>query len=59
MTPDQRIELADSEVILHSPAGNRHLDATKRIFRLMDTFADLHQLGEVKSEKVPLRLWSE
>ena len=28
MTPDQKIEFIDGEVVLHSPARNRHLDVT-------------------------------
>ncbi|MDA0811726.1 MAG: Uma2 family endonuclease [Verrucomicrobia bacterium] len=51
MTPDQKVEFVDGEVIVHSPAKNRYLDVTKRILRLLDTFVDLHRLGEVKSEK--------
>ncbi|MEZ5328816.1 MAG: hypothetical protein R3F19_27535 [Verrucomicrobiales bacterium] len=49
MTPDQKVEFVDGEVILHSPARNRHLDVTKRILRLVTATVDLHRLGEVKS----------
>ena len=51
MTPDQKIEFIDGEVVLHSPARNRHLDVTLRIAKLLDTFTKLHSIGEVKVEK--------
>ena len=31
MTPEQKIEFIDGEVVLHSPARNRHLDVTKTV----------------------------
>ncbi len=51
MTPEEKIEFIDGDVILHSPARNRHLDVTKFVLKLMDTYVSLHQLGEVKVEK--------
>ena len=51
MTPELKIEFIDGEVVLHSPARNVHLDVTKWILKLMDTFVGMHRLGEVKSEK--------
>lgn len=51
MTPDQKIEFIDGEVILHSPARNRHLDVTANAFQLLRTHVSLHALGQVKSEK--------
>ena len=51
MTPEQKIEFVDGEVVLHFPARNAHLDATKNITKLLDTFVELHRLGQVKSEK--------
>ena len=51
MTPDQKIEFIDGEVILHSPARNRHLDVTANVIQLLRTFVVVHQLGQVKSEK--------
>ena len=51
MTPEQKVEFIDGEIILHSPARNRHLDVTLRIAKLLDTFTKLHTLGEVKVEK--------
>lgn len=51
MTPEQKIEFIDGDVILHSPARNRHLDVTIRVATLMKTYVSLHKLGEVKVEK--------
>lgn len=51
MTPEEKVEFIDGEVILHSPARNRHLDATRYIATLLGPFVDLHQLGTLKVEK--------
>ena len=51
MTPEMKIEFIDGEVVLHSPARNIHLDVTKWILKLLDTFVGANGLGEVKSEK--------
>jgi Uma2 family endonuclease len=51
MTPDQKTEFIDGEVVLHSPARNRHLDVTGRLYKLVHTYVSLHELGQVKSEK--------
>ncbi len=51
MTPEQKIEFIDGEVILHSPSRNRHLDVTKFVLKLVDTYVSIHELGEVKVEK--------
>ena len=51
MTPDQKMEFIDGEVVLHSLARNRHLDVTGRVYKLIHTYATLHGLGQVKSEK--------
>ena len=51
MTPNQKIEFIDGEVVLHSPARNRHLEVTMFVASLLRTFVDLHQLGVVRVEK--------
>lgn len=51
MTPDQKIEFIEGQVVMHSPARNRHLIVTGYVFRLLSTFVDVHQLGQVKNEK--------
>lgn len=51
MTPEQKIEFIDGEVVLHSPARNIHLDVTKYVSYLLDAYVRLKQLGTVKVEK--------
>lgn len=51
MTPEEKIEFIDGEVVLHSPARNRHLDATSLIANLVLNFVRIHQLGTAKIEK--------
>ncbi|MCF6310831.1 MAG: Uma2 family endonuclease [Verrucomicrobiales bacterium] len=51
MTPEQKIEFIDGEIILHSPARNQHLDVTKFILKLVDTHVSSQKLGTVKVEK--------
>ena len=51
MTPEQKIEFIDGEVMLHSPARNVHLDVTGFVARLLSTHVDVRALGAVKIEK--------
>ncbi len=51
MTPDQKIEFIDGEVVLHSPAKFKHLDVTMNALSLLRTYVQLHQLGKVLCEK--------
>jgi len=51
MTPEQKIEFIDGEVILHSPAKNRHLDATALLMNLLSNHVRARGLGTVKTEK--------
>ncbi|MBK1834873.1 Uma2 family endonuclease [Roseibacillus ishigakijimensis] len=51
MTPEEKTEFIDGEVVLHSPAKNKHLEITGNIFTLLKTFVSLYQLGTVKAEK--------
>ena len=51
MTDDEKVEFIDGEIIMHSPARNRHLLATIHLATLLNTFARRHGLGEVRFEK--------
>lgn len=51
MSDDQKVEFIDGEVVMHSPARNRHLFAKLKLAKLMDTFVDNHGLGIVRDEK--------
>ena len=51
MTPEEKVEFIDGEVVMHSPARNRHLDATSLLMNLISNYVRLHALGTVKTEK--------
>lgn len=51
MSDAQKVEFIDGEVVMHSPARNRHLFAKLKLAKLMDTFVDKHGLGIVRDEK--------
>ena len=51
ITPERKWEFINGEVIMHSPALNRHLMATKRLFQLMNVHCLTQQCGEVHVEK--------
>ncbi len=51
MTAEDKIEFIDGEVVLHSPARNRHLDVTGNVYQLLRTYVSIHRLGQVKHEK--------
>ncbi len=51
MTPEEKVEFIEGEVVLHSPAKNRELDVTTSILQLLDTFVEVNGLGVVQSEK--------
>ncbi len=51
MTPEEKVEFIDGEVVMHSPTKNRHLDATARLMNLLSNFVRVNQFGTVKTEK--------
>jgi len=51
MTPEEKVEFIDGEVILHSPARMRHLDVTMRLATLLRAFVGCRQSGKVCVEK--------
>ncbi len=51
MSDDQKVEFIEGEVIVHSPARNRHLCAQLELVALLKYFVNHHQLGEVRHEK--------
>ena len=51
ITPEHKWEFINGEVIMHSPALNRHLLATRRLFSIMLTHCLAHKCGEVHVEK--------
>jgi Uma2 family endonuclease len=51
ITPEHKWEFIQGEVIMHSPALNRHLLATQRVFSVLNAYAITRQCGEVRVEK--------
>lgn len=51
ITEDGHWEFINGQVVMHSPARNRHLNVSKRIARLMSTWVDDRRLGQIATEK--------
>lgn len=51
MSDDQKVEFIEGQVIVHSPARNRHLLAKMNLAILLNTYVRQHTLGEVRDEK--------
>ena len=51
ITPEHKWEFIQGEVIMHSPALNRHLLASKYLFAMMDAHVRVRKLGVVHLEK--------
>lgn len=51
MSDDQKVEFIDGEVVMHSPARNRHLTTQLALATLLNTFVEKHDLGAVRVEK--------
>ncbi len=51
VTPDQKAEFIDGEIIIHSPARNRHLLVSKLVSKLLGPYVQIHHLGLINIEK--------
>ena len=51
ITPEHKWEFIQGQVIMHSPALNRHLLATQRVFSLLNMFVVTQRIGQVRMEK--------
>lgn len=51
ITPEHKWEFIQGEVIMHSPALNRHLLASQRLYDLLSAYARIQQIGTVRHEK--------
>jgi len=52
----QKAEFINGEIIVHSPDKLKHLEVRKRLTKLLDTYATLHDLGLVGDEKLLVTL---
>jgi Uma2 family endonuclease len=48
---DQKAEFIEGQMILHSPARNKHLIVRQNLETLLRTYVGVHRLGEVRGEK--------
>jgi hypothetical protein len=51
ITQEHKWEFIQGEVIMHSPALNRHLLASQRLYDLLSAYVRVHQIGAVRHEK--------
>lgn len=51
ITPEHKWEFIQGEVIMHSPALNRHLLASQRLYDLLSAYVRVRQIGAVRHEK--------
>ncbi|MEM1042896.1 MAG: Uma2 family endonuclease [Bacteroidota bacterium] len=56
LSPDEKSEFINGEVIVHSPARHRHNDVTARLVALLKPYVTLHDLGTVVAEKALISL---
>lgn len=56
VSPNDKAEFIQGEVIFHSPVKRRHNQTTLRIAKLIDTFVVKHELGTVGIEKLLISL---
>lgn len=56
LTDEIKAEFIEGEVVIHSPARNKHIDATGFLYRLLSIHVDLNDLGSVKMEKALIKL---
>ncbi len=55
ITEEHKWEFIEGQVIMHSPAKNRHLCAVMNITTLMNHYVRINQLGAVRTEKCMCR----
>lgn len=51
ITPEHKWEFINGEVIMHSPALNRHLSATRLFYNLLGLYVQMNACGTVQIEK--------
>jgi Uma2 family endonuclease len=56
LSPSEKAEFINGEVVVHSPATVKHNLARKRLVKLLDTHVTLHRLGMVLDEKTLIGL---
>lgn len=52
----EKAEFINGEIIIHSPVKKEHNVASGRLYKLLDTFVEMHNLGFVGYEKIMISL---
>ena len=52
----QKVEFINGEIIVHSPDKLKHIEVRKRLTKLLDTHATVHDIGLVGDEKLLIAL---
>ncbi|AEE49821.1 Uma2 family endonuclease [Haliscomenobacter hydrossis] len=53
---DMKVEFINGEIIVHSPVKKEHTDATGFLYKILDTYVRIKELGYVGYEKVMIAL---
>lgn len=53
---DTKADLMEGELIVHSPASNRHEDLFRFLLRLLDGFVEARGSGAVRGSRFPMKL---
>jgi Uma2 family endonuclease len=53
---DMKVEFINGEIIVHSPVKKEHTIAAGYLYKLLDTYVQIHKLGFVGYEKVMISL---
>ena len=48
---DQKAEFVDGQMIMHSPARDKHIAVRQNLERLLGTYVSLQEVGKVRTEK--------
>jgi Uma2 family endonuclease len=53
---DMKVEFINGEIVVHSPVKKKHTDAVGFLYKILDTFVRIAELGYVGYEKVMIAL---
>jgi Uma2 family endonuclease len=52
ITPSIKAEFIEGEVVVHSPVRKMHNSANGKLYKIIDSYSDMHDLGFVGIEKI-------
>ena len=56
ITPEMKAEFINGQIVMHSPATRSHSLFRKMLVKVLDTFVEMMQIGEVLDEKAMIEL---